>query len=146
VQDAGSRLVVLAEVVRLCSGFATAVTRTGRSGVYPAILKRTARALPVSMPWSASNGALFPLGRLVATLGALTALTAAGENPVVLLARHQSGDWGSVGPADRRANDRNLREGGRLLSVSAYDVGGSRVWTITEADRSATTILLPAEY
>jgi hypothetical protein len=89
-------------------------------------------------------GAHFPLGRLVATPGALTALTAAGENPVGLLIRHQSGDWGSVGPADWRANDRDLREGGRLLS--AYDVGGSRVWVITEADRSATTILLPAEY
>jgi hypothetical protein len=89
-------------------------------------------------------GALFPLGRLIATPGALTALTAAGENPVGLLVRHQSGDWGDVGPEDRRANDRDLQEGGRLLS--AYDVGGCRVWVITEADRSATTILLPAEY
>ena len=89
-------------------------------------------------------GALFPLGRLVATPGALTALAAAGENPVWLLARHQSGDWGDVGLEDRRTNNRDLREGRRLLS--AYDVGGSRVWVITEADRSATTILLPAEY
>ena len=89
-------------------------------------------------------GALFPLGRLVATPGALTALTAAGENPVGLLIRHQSGDWGDVGPEDRRANDRDLRGGGRLLST--YNVGSTRVWVITEADRSATTILLPAEY
>jgi hypothetical protein len=89
-------------------------------------------------------GALFPLGRLVATPGVLTALAAAGENPIGLLARHQSGDWGDVGPEDQRANDRDLRVGGRLLS--AYDVGSSRVWVITEADRSATTILLPAEY
>jgi len=89
-------------------------------------------------------GALFSLGRLVATPGALTALAAAGENPVDLLARHQSGDWGDVGPEDRRANERDLHEGGRLLS--AYHVGGSRLWIITEADRSATTILLPAEY
>jgi hypothetical protein len=89
-------------------------------------------------------GALFPLGRLIATPGALTALTAAGENPVGLLIRHQSGDWGDVVAEDRRANDRDLRDGGRLLS--AYSVGGSRVWVITEADRSATTILLPAEY
>ena len=84
------------------------------------------------------------MGRLVATPGALTALAAAGENPVDLLARHQSGDWGDVGPEDRRANERDLHEGGRLLS--AYHVGGSRLWIITEADRSATTILLPAEY
>ena len=83
-------------------------------------------------------GALFPLGRLVATPAALTVLAAAGENPVGLLARHQRGDWGEVGPEDRRANERDLREGERLLS--AYDVGGYRVWVITEADRSATTI------
>ena len=89
-------------------------------------------------------GTLFPLGRLVATPGALTALAAAGENPVGLLARHQSGDWGDVGPEDWRANDRDLRQGRRLLS--AYGVGGSRLWIITEADRSATTILLPEEY
>ena len=89
-------------------------------------------------------GALFPLGRLVATPGALTALAAAGDNPVGLLARHQSGDWGDVEPEDRGANERDLRYGGRLLS--AYDVGGTRVWVITEADRSATTIPLPGEY
>jgi hypothetical protein len=88
--------------------------------------------------------ALFPLGRLVATPGALASLTAAGENPVGLLTRHQSGDWGAVVPEDWRANDRDLREGGRL--PSAYDVRGFRLWLITEADRSATTILLPEEY
>jgi hypothetical protein len=89
-------------------------------------------------------GALFPLGRLVATPAALTALAAAGENPVGLLVRHQRGDWGDVGPEDRRANDRDLRQGGRLLN--AYGVGDSRLWVITEADRSVTTMLLPEEY
>lgn len=61
-----------------------------------------------------------------------------------LLARHQGGDWGDVGGEDGHLNDRALRNGGRLFS--AYDTDAGRVWIITEADRSATTVLLPSEY
>lgn len=92
--------------------------------------------------------ALFPLGRLVATPGALALLTSAGENPAVLLERHQSGDWGEVPPEDARENELSVREGFRILS--SYPVGdssaGSKVWIITEADRSSTCLLLPEEY
>jgi hypothetical protein len=42
------------------------------------------------------------------------------------------------------ARTRALREGYRVLS--SYDVLAGRVWIITEADRSVTTILLPEEY
>ena len=38
-----------------------------------------------------------------------------------------------------------LVTGERLLSAYTRGVG-PRVWIITEADRSATTILLPSEY
>jgi hypothetical protein len=87
--------------------------------------------------------ALFPLGRLVATPGALALLAGAGENPAVLLARHVSGDWGEVPPEDARENELSVREGFRI--VSSYPIGsdGARVWLITEADRSSTCILLP---
>jgi hypothetical protein len=90
--------------------------------------------------------ALFPLGRLVATPGALALLTNAGENPASLLDRHQTGDWGEVPPEDARENELSVREGFRV--VSSYPVGsdGARVWIITEADRSSTCILLPEEY
>jgi hypothetical protein len=72
-------------------------------------------------------------------------LEAAGQHPFLFLARHARGDWGELCPADMRANDRALREGDRLLS--AYKTStGERLWVITEADRSATTILLPSEY
>jgi hypothetical protein len=61
------------------------------------------------------------------------------------LQRHASGDWGDVGAEDWNANDEALRLGARLFS--AYKVETSaRLWVITEADRSATTVLLPAEY
>jgi hypothetical protein len=87
----------------------------------------------------------FPLGQLAATPAALQALAEAGQSPAALLARHRAGDWGEVGAADWRANDAALRHGGRLLS--AYKtVRGARLWVITEADRSVTTLLLPAEY
>jgi len=87
----------------------------------------------------------FRLGQTVATPGALEALGQAGQFPFHFLARHARGDWGELCPADKRANDRALREGDRLLS--AYKTStGERLWVITEADRSATTILLPSEY
>jgi hypothetical protein len=61
-----------------------------------------------------------------------------------LVARHQTGDWGSLCAEDRAANERALRVGARL--VSRYDTPGGTLWIITEADRSATTILRPDEY
>lgn len=90
------------------------------------------------------SAVLFPLGRLVATRGALALLTNTGENPAALLDRHQTGDWGDVPPEDARENELSVGEGFRI--VSSYEVGGERVWIITEADRSSTCILLPGEY
>lgn len=89
----------------------------------------------------------FDLGRLVATPAALAALEAAGGPAVSrqLLRRHLAGDWGDVDPEDWAANERALRDGARLLS--AYMLAtGERLWILTEGDRSATTILLPADY
>jgi hypothetical protein len=88
---------------------------------------------------------LFELGRLVATPGALAALEQAGQTPREFLRRHQTGDWGELNDADKRENELSLKQGYRILSAyrTASDV---RLWVITEADRSATTILLPEEY
>ena len=85
-----------------------------------------------------------PLGRVVATPGALKLLTEKGEHPFDLLARHATGDWGELCAFDRRQNEIALRDGYRVLS--SYPVGRQCVWIITEADRSVTTILLPEEY
>ena len=86
----------------------------------------------------------FPLGQLLTTPAALDALRDAGLTPLALLARHAAGDWGDLGPEDSHLNERALRGGGRLFS--AYDFAGSKVWIITEADRAATTVLLPDDY
>ena len=85
-----------------------------------------------------------PLGRVVATPEALKLLSEAGEGPFAYLARHATGDWGDLCAFDRRQNEIALRDGYRVLS--SYDVLEDRVWVITEADRSITTILLPEEY
>jgi hypothetical protein len=89
--------------------------------------------------------AKFSLGRVVATPGALTALEEANQNPFEFLARHQAGDWGELCEQDRRENEFSVRNGFRILS--AYRTKhNTRIWVITEADRSATTLLLPEEY
>lgn len=87
-----------------------------------------------------------PLGRVLATPGALRVLSEAGEDPFRLLARHATGDWGELDAHDRRENERSLRNGWRVLSSYPLGEDGGKVWIITEADRSATTVLLPEEY
>jgi hypothetical protein len=85
-----------------------------------------------------------PLGRVVATPGALKLLGKSGRHPFEYLARHATGDWGDLCAFDRRQNESALHEGLRVFS--SYPVGEERIWIITEADRSVTTFLLPEEY
>ena len=86
---------------------------------------------------------LFPLGRLVISTNAHEQLEP--EDYVTALARHVRGDWGDLDEVDREMNERAIPLGGRLLSAYS-DRNGRRFWIITEADRSATTILLPEDY
>jgi hypothetical protein len=88
-------------------------------------------------------GPLFELGQVASTPGALSALTR--EDIARALARHHRGDWGDVGRHDWRENEASLKEGFRLLSAYRSEKG-EKFWVITEADRSATTVLLPSEY
>jgi len=87
----------------------------------------------------------FFLGRTVATPGALRALEQANQNPFEFLQRHQAGDWGELCEEDKRENEFSVRNGFRILS--AYRTRNEvKIWIITEADRSVTTLLLPHEY
>ena len=87
----------------------------------------------------------FELGQIRATPGALKAIQESGEDALSFFARHARGDWGVVYAADKDANDRALIDGERL--VSAYILkSGEKIWLISEADRSASTFLLPDEY
>ena len=87
----------------------------------------------------------FNPGQVVATPGALAALEASGESLSDYLTRHLSGDWGDVDAEDARENELSLKRGWRLLS--AYTLkSGTKIWVITEANRSSTCLLLPEEY
>ena len=87
----------------------------------------------------------FSPGRVVATPAALALLGDCGKAPSEYLHRHLSGDWGDLDAHDRRENERALKTGARLFS--SYAVGPeNKLWIITEADRSSTTILLPRDY
>ena len=89
--------------------------------------------------------ALFPLGQIVATPGALEILDQYAINAMDLIKRHQSGDWGNVPPSDAEENMRSIKNGWRILSSYAIS-DDQNLWIITEADRSVTTLLLPEEY
>ena len=87
----------------------------------------------------------FPFGRVVATPGALHALEKAEQLPAEFLDRHVNGDWGDVPEEDKQANEAAVEQGLRILSAYTTSAG-DRIWVLTEADRSATIILLPEEY
>jgi hypothetical protein len=58
---------------------------------------------------------------------------------------HAKGEWGELSAEDARLNDEALVSGERILSAHRT-ARKEKLWIITEADRSATTILLPEEY
>lgn len=88
---------------------------------------------------------LFPPGRLVATPGALALLEQTNQSPLEFLSRHLRGDWGDLCQEDETENELGLKCGFRVMS--SYQVTQTeKLWVITEADRSVTTLLLPEEY
>jgi hypothetical protein len=88
---------------------------------------------------------LFALGKLVATPGALELLTRSEQTPLEFLARHSRGDWGECCADDATENDFSVKAGFRIFSVYRTR-NGEKLWVITQADRSVTTLRLPSEY
>ena len=99
-----------------------------------------------------SNGhPKFNLGQVVITRGALAAIEMTQDDPKSFLRRHQRGHWGELCPDDRQMNDDAVAHEGDIERqdrvLSAYRLAdASKVWVVTERDRSVTTILLPSEY
>ena len=62
----------------------------------------------------------------------------------VALQRYAVKDWGNLNDEDKETNDVTLEYGERLLG--AYETCKGKIWIITEADRTVTTILFPEEY
>ena len=86
----------------------------------------------------------FTLGQIVATPAVLEHLERHGVNASEYLNRHVRGDWGDVPSEDAKENEFAVTR--RLRLLSSYTIAGERVWIITEADRSVTTLLLPSDY
>jgi hypothetical protein len=97
---------------------------------------------------SSSSPCRFPLGRIVITPGAQEALSRADISPLTLLSRHGRGDDGDLCPEDRAINRRAIALGYRVLSVYKMPerADSERLWIITDADRTSTTLLLAREY
>lgn len=89
----------------------------------------------------------FPLGKVVATPGALNAIACSCQMPQQFIDRHAAGDWGEINDNahDRQANENALISGDDRLMSAYTTANGTKIWIITEWDRSATTILLPSE-
>ena len=100
----------------------------------------------------------FSLGQVVMTQGVQAALEEHPEDKGlqeladIILKRHALGDWcndGDLDEHDINANEQALKSGGRLFSVYYLKDGterGTKIYVITEWNRSVTTALLPNEY
>lgn len=86
--------------------------------------------------------AKFELGTIVVTEGVQNRISEADQ--MLALNRHAYCDWGDVPEDDRTANENGLIYGERLFSIFR-NPAGTVFWVITEAERTATTLLLPGE-
>ena len=87
----------------------------------------------------------FALGQVVATPGALEALQVTGQTPMEFIQRHVVLDPGELDEEDQQTNEEAVTNYDRILS-SYLLKDETKIWVITEADRSSTCILLPDEY
>ncbi len=93
--------------------------------------------------------AKFERGKLVVTEGIANRMVVDDDFSNFIsdcLARHLAGDWGDAGDETKAANESALKDGDRLFSIYDYSDNDTRIWIITEGNRSATTVLLPEEY
>lgn len=87
----------------------------------------------------------FQLGRLFITPGAAEVLSDAGQSAQDYISRHARLEQGELSDEDFRENLFSVSR--QLRIFSAFRTGtGVKIWCVTEADRSATTLLLPSEY
>ena len=91
-----------------------------------------------------------PISLMVAQLGAFFVTRKAAQrlhkkDAMDCLERHMIGDYGDVDDLDWKTNDLAWKYGFPVVS-SYVDRKKNRFLIMTEADRSATTILLPEEY
>ncbi len=90
---------------------------------------------------------LFKMGELYLTAGVNNRISEEVRFKIFVkdcIEKHLSGEWGELGKEDKKENELSLKKGFRLLS--SYKCNAEKIWIITEADRSSTTVLFPDEY
>ncbi|WP_310610158.1 hypothetical protein [Limnohabitans sp.] len=97
-----------------------------------------------NIPSTTEYSPRFTLGKIIATRAVFEHLEGANIDASKYLKRHACGDWGDIPFEDKTENEFAVTR--RLRLLSSYSVGGKRIWVITEADRSVTTLLFPHEY
>ncbi|APP99937.1 DUF6094 domain-containing protein [Pseudomonas syringae] len=96
---------------------------------------------------ASSQNASIELGRVMVTHSVQSLLQNSSLDVRQYLRRHATGDWGEISNDDWDSNQQALSADGRLFS--GYDIDAedeTRLWIITESDRSATTVMLPSDY
>jgi hypothetical protein len=102
--------------------------------------------LEITMHATLATTSPLELGQVCMTHGVSDLVAIGRFNPIELLRRHRSGDWGDLSDSDKRQNDQATRKGDDRV-MSAYAITPTlTVWVITEWDRTVTTLLLPSEY
>ena len=94
-----------------------------------------------------------PLGQLVATASVSSFMesdTSFRSFIFDCVTRHHNNDWGDICHEDKCVNDFSALTDHRVLSMyrcsSEHSQYGDRIFIITEANRSVTTVLWPGEY
>ena len=93
-------------------------------------------------------GHLFNTGQIYITCGVNKQITDNAKFAIFVsdsLNKHIRGEWGEISEDDKEENQFSLNRDLRLFS--AYERNDfPKIWIITEADRSVTTVLFPDEY
>ena len=87
----------------------------------------------------------FNPGRCSVTRHALEAMDRSGQDPGFFLDKHLRIDQGECDGGDHALNLAAVTNGERIFTAFKTLLG-VKLWIITEADRSRTTIMLPEEY
>lgn len=88
----------------------------------------------------------FLMGQVVMTPSVEAVMMEHKVSWIDLLKRHSNCDWGVLDPEDVKANEDALKYGNRILSSYPIPNTDEKIWIISEADRSVTTLLLPSDY
>lgn len=91
----------------------------------------------------------FKLGQLLVTAGVdrrMKADVRFKEFVINSLGCYATCDWGNTCEEDAKANNDAVENGERVFAIYIHKETDTKIWIITEWDRSVTTVLFPEEY